>query len=189
MKIKSINPERNSPELYRHRMKATLPTAQAPDLFSWWSQFRVKELVEEDLVGDLTHLWDKYKADYSPGMRAAFTINGRVYGFPYVVEYWPVWYNKAIFKRLRLTPPERWDQFIQLCDAIKASGIPPILSSLQDNWPALILFGEMIIGEDPTLYRNLCLGRARYTDPRVVAAFSLWKKMIEKGYLGSIHKY
>lgn len=172
----------DTPDLYRHRMKAILPTKEAPDLFTWWSQFRVKELVDADLIGDLTPLWDKYKEAYSPGMRAAFTMNGKVYGFPYVVEYWPVWYNKSLFNRLGLTPPDTWKAFIEICETVKQSGIPPILLSLQDSWPAFIWFEEMMIGEDPDLYDDLCLGRVRYTDPRVIRAMTLWKGMIEKGY-------
>ena len=172
----------DTPEVYRHRMRAILPTEQAPDLFVWWAQFRVRELVQQNLVGDLTLLWDKYGQDYSPGMREAFTIDGRIYGFPFVVEYWPVWYNKRIFRRLGLFPPSTWKEFIHVCQSIKARGIPPLLLSLQDGWPAFIWFEEMIIGQDPDLYRDLCLGRVRYTDPRVIKAVALWKQMIDKGY-------
>lgn len=171
-----------SPDLFMHQMKASLPTEQAPELFIWWSTFQVKELVDKGYVGDLTSLWDKYKEDYSPDMRDAFTIGKKVYGFPYVVEYWPVWYNKKIFNRLELKEPETWTEFIDICIALKKSGVPPILSSLQNNWPAFIWFEEMMIGEDPDLYNDLCLGRVKYTDPRVVKACLVWKDMIEKGY-------
>ncbi len=172
----------NTPGVYRHQMKATLPTEQAPDLFIWWSKFRVKELVDDSFVGDITDLWDKHKDSYSKGMRDAFTIGDKVYGFPYVVEYWPVWYNKEIFSRLNLTIPNTWMEFINVCETLKTAGITPILSSLQNEWPSFIWFEEMIIGQDPDLYQDLCLGRVKYTDPRVVKAFLIWKDLINKGY-------
>ncbi len=171
-----------TPDLYWHQMMAGLPTNQAPELFIWWSTFRARELVEHGFVTDLTDLWDKYAADYAPEIREAFTVKGRVYGFPYVVEYWPVWYNKRIFKRLGLQPPSTWAEFIAVCEGLKKAGVTPILSSLQNNWPAFIWFEEMIIGEDPELYNDLCLGRVKYTDPRVVKAYRIWKDMIDKGY-------
>lgn len=170
------------PDLYIHQMKATLPTKEAPELFTWWSQFRVKELIDNHLVGDLTEKWDKYINDYPAGMREAFTFDGKVYGFPYAMEYWVVWYNKSIFKRQGLSKPSTWTEFIHICNTLKASGVTPILSSLQYDWPSFIWFEEMIIGEDPDLYRDLCLGRAKYTDPRVIKACTVWKDMIEKGY-------
>ncbi len=171
-----------APDLYWHQMMANLPTNQAPEMFIWWSTFRARELVEHGFVHDLTPLWDKYAADYDPEIREAFTVNGRVYGFPYVVEYWPVWYNKRIFKRLGLQAPSTWTEFIAVCERLKKAGVKPILSSLQNNWPAFIWFEEMIIGEDPELYRNLCLGKVKYTDPRVVKACRVWKDMIDRGY-------
>ena len=178
-----INPiPSETTDLYRHQMMATLPTEQAPDLFIWWATFRVKELVDSNFVGDITDLWDKYKDDYSKGLRDAFTIGDKVYGFPYVVEYWPVWYNKSIFARLGLEPPKTWKEFIRVCEVLKSSGVTPILSSLQMEWPAFIWFEEMIIGQDPQLYKDLCLGKAKYTDPRVVAAFKVWQNMIKRGF-------
>jgi len=171
-----------TPDLYWHQMMANLPTDQAPELFVWWSTFRARELVEHGFVTDLTALWDKYADDYAPEIREAFTVNGRVYGFPYVVEYWPVWYNKRIFKRLGLKAPTTWNEFIAVCERLKKAKVTPILCSLQNNWPAFIWFEEMIIGEDPDLYQDLCLGRVKYTDPRVVKACMVWKEMIDKGY-------
>lgn len=171
-----------SPELYLHQMKARLATELAPELFTWWSTMRAKELVDEDVTGDLTDLWDKYKNDYSKDLREAFTIGGKVYGFPYTVDYWPVWYNKTIFNRLGLEPPSTWSEFIAICKKLKAAGIPPIMASLQNDWPSFIWFEEMIIGEDPDLYKDLCLGKVKYTDPRVIKACRVWKDMIEKGY-------
>lgn len=171
-----------TPDLFRHQMLAGLPTDQAPELFVWWSTFRARELVEHDFVTDLTDVWDKYADDYSPDMRAAFTVDNTVYGFPYVVEYWPVWYNRKIFDRLGLHAPTTWPEFIAVCERLKAAGVTPILSSLQNDWPAFIWFEEMIIGEDPALYEGLCLGTVAYTDPRVVKACGVWKDMLDNGY-------
>lgn len=171
-----------SPDLYRHQMKSVLPTDQAPELFTWWPSYRAEEMIRKNYVADMTALWDKHDADYSPEVREAFTFKGRVYGFPYVVEYWVVWYNKTIFKRLGLSEPSTWDEFTHICESLKGSGVTPVLSSLQNEWPAIIWFEEMIIGEDPDLYKDLCTGKARYTDPRVLKGCMIWKDMIEKGY-------
>nr|WP_320189876.1 ABC transporter substrate-binding protein [uncultured Desulfobacter sp.] len=169
-------------ELYIHQMKATLPTAQAPDLFTWWSTYRVKELVDRNLVGDLSALWKKHWDEYPKGLRDAFTLDGKMYGFPYGIDYWPVWYNKDIFKQLELKEPANWTEFIHVCDTLKAAGITPILSTIQYKWPAFIWFEEMIIGQDPDLYEKLCRGMVKYTDPRIRKAFTVWQEMINNSY-------
>ena len=172
----------HSTDVFINQMNASLPTRDAPELFVWWSTYRVKNLVDRNLVGDLTHLWNKYGDDYPGEIRAAYTLDGKVYGFPYSIEYWPIWYNKPLFERLAIKPPETWDEFIRACRILKANGIPPILSSLQLKWYSFVWFEELIIGEDPDFYRHLCEGKASYQDARLKKAMQIWRDMIRSGY-------
>ncbi|MDZ7832468.1 MAG: extracellular solute-binding protein [Desulfobacterales bacterium] len=171
-----------STDLYIQQMHASLPTRNAPALFTWWTTYRVKKLVEQDLVADLTHLWDKHADDYPRAIREAHTLNGRVYGFPYSIEYWPVWYNKPLFDRLNIRQPETWEDFIRACQVLKANGIPPILSSLQFEWYAFVWFQALVIGENPDFYKKLCRGQAGYSDAPALKAMLLWQDMIKQGY-------
>ncbi len=169
-------------DLFVSRMMAALPTREAPELFTWWSTARVKTLVDKGLVEDLTDLWDRHGKNYDRAIRDAYTFNGRVYGFPYSIEYWAVWYNKEIFTRLNLQEPRSWAEFMAVCATLKAHGIPPLLSSLQDQWYAFVWFMQLVIGQDPDFYVDLCRGKASYLDPRAQKAMAVWKDMIEKGY-------
>jgi len=126
--------------------------------------------------------WYKHKDDYDKGVRDAYTFEGKVYGFPYSIEYWAVWYNKPLFAELGLEEPETWAEFIAICDRLKTHGIPPILSSLQDKWYAFVWFMAVVIGEDPDLYVDLCEGRISYQDSRIKKAMTVWAGMIKKGY-------
>ncbi len=167
---------------YIASVRAALPTDKAPDLFTWWSTYRVKDLIDQGLVADLTALWDKHKAEYPKGIRDAFTFNGKVYGFCDVVEYWGVWYNKAVFAKYNLKIPTTWSQFISVCDTLKKNGVTPLAQTVQGRWPTFIMFEEMVARQDPQLYVDLCDGKVKYTDPRVKAAFGVWADMIKKGY-------
>ena len=169
-------------DLFISQMKASLPSRDAPEMFVWWAGERVRQLVENDLVTDISHLWDKHAGEYPKSVREAYSIDGRVYGFPYSIEYWPVWYNKPLFERLNIKVPETWPEFIRACEVLKAHSIKPVLSSLQHKWYAFVWFEELLIGEDPDFYEELCQGRARYDAPQVRKAFSLWGDMIRNGY-------
>ena len=83
-------------------VRAALPTTDAPDLFTWWSTYRMKELIDQGLLAPTTELWDKHKDEYSEGLRNAFTFDGEAYGYSYTQEYWPVWYNKDVFAQYNL---------------------------------------------------------------------------------------
>lgn len=169
-------------DLFISQMGANLPTQKAPALFTWWSGSRVADLVEKGLVQDLTQLWDRHKDSYPAAIRLSYTQEDRIYGFPYSVEYWPVWYNKAIFERLNLRPPQSWEAFIEICEILKKEGIPPLLSSLQLSWYATIWFSQLLMNEDPEFYMQLCHEKECYSDPRIEKIMSLWQDMLQKEY-------
>ncbi|MGA2763100.1 MAG: extracellular solute-binding protein [Spirochaetia bacterium] len=167
---------------YIAAVRAALPTEKAPDLFTWWSTYRMKDLIDQGLVADMTDLWDKHKAGYPKGVRDAFTFNGKVYGLCDVVEYWGVWYNKAVFAKYDLTVPTTWAEFLKVCDTLKKNGVTPMEQTVQGRWPTFIMFEEMVARQDPQLYVDLCDGKVKYTDPRVKQAFAVWADLIRKGY-------
>jgi ABC-type glycerol-3-phosphate transport system substrate-binding protein len=164
-------------------VRAALPTKEAPDLFTWWSTYRMKDLIDQGLVAETTALWDNHKAEFSKGLRDAFTFNNKVYGIAYLVEYWGVWYNTEVFAKYNLKPPKTWAEFLKVCATLKAKGITPMLMTVQQRWPTFILFEEMVARQNPDLYVDLCEGRAKYTDPQVKTAFAVWADLIKKGYL------
>lgn len=169
-------------DVYQAAVRAALPTKQAPDLFTWWSTYRMKDLIDQGLLAETTALWDKHKDEYSQGLRDAFTFDGKVYGIADVVEYWGVWYNKAIFAKYNLSIPRTWDEFLAVCDTLKKNGVTPLEETVQGRWPTFIMFEQLIAGESPDLYVDLCQGKAKYTDPRVKHAFQVWADLIAKGY-------
>ena len=64
---------------FQATVRAALPTNKAPDLFTWWSTYRMKDLIDAGLVADMTSLWDKHRAEYPQGLRDALTFNGTVF--------------------------------------------------------------------------------------------------------------
>ncbi len=169
-------------DVYTAAVRSSLLGSDAPELFSWWSTYRIKELVDQGLIADLTDMWDTHADQYSPGIRQAYTFDEKVYGFPYSLQYWAVFYNKEVFAQHDLSPPSTWEEFIEICDILVAHDVTPLLQSVQGRWVTFINFEEFIIGQDPDLYDRLMVGKARYTDPAVRAAFELWRSMIQRGY-------
>ena len=78
-------------DVFMSAVRTALPTNKAPELFTWWSDFRMKPLVDSGLVEDVTPLWEKYKDEYDPAFRSAFEFDGKVYGVPTNLAYWIVY--------------------------------------------------------------------------------------------------
>jgi len=101
---------------YQAAVRASLRTPSAPGIFTWWSGYRMKDLVDAGLVADVSPLWKKYTDAglYNPSLASAYTFNGKIYGIPDLVAYWVVFYNKKVFDKYQLTPPKTWGTNQQL---------------------------------------------------------------------------
>lgn len=172
-----------STDVFTAAVRAALPTQKAPNLFTWWATFWSKELADNGLLSPTTAIWDKYKDEYSADMRTAYTFGDEVYGVPWGVDYWLIYYNKDVYAQLGVTePPKTWDEFIAVCDKAKGAGIAALNQTIVGEWPAFIWFEEICSSVSPTLYNELCYGTKKYTDPEAIEVFKLWQDMINKGY-------
>jgi len=170
---------------YQSTVRAALGTSSAPDLFTFWSGFRMEDLVTSGGLEDLTPIWDKYIAsgEYSAGLASAFTFDNKTYGVPFNVSYWTILYNIDVFTQNNLEPPTTWAEFMTLCDTLKGKGITPLAQTIDGRWPSFILFEELVVrSAGPDFWNSLMAGTAAYDAPEVVEALGVWKDMMDKGY-------
>jgi multiple sugar transport system substrate-binding protein len=167
---------------YQAAIRTSGRTSKVPDLYSWWSGWLMKEIVDAGYAADVTSIWNKNAAHYSKGVRAAFTFGGKTYGAPLYIGYWVLLYNKHIFKDAKLTPPKTWAEFEKALATLKANGVTPLGATIDGRWPGFIYFEEFLLRSNPGLYQRLMAGKAKYTDAGVVKAMKLWGGLIEKGY-------
>ncbi|MDR1248204.1 MAG: extracellular solute-binding protein, partial [Treponema sp.] len=163
-----------STDVYTAAVRSALPTSSTPDLFTWWAGAWTEDLQKSGLLAPVTAIWDKYRDEYSQGIRDMFAIDGQLYSLPWSLEYWLVYYNKDVYSQLGLREPSSWDQFLANCQAIKAAGKTPLNQTIVDEWPAFIIFEEIAASIDPNLYNDLCAGRKKFTDPQAVEIFTIW---------------
>ena len=168
---------------YQTAMQQTIRDQKAPGLFTWWSGSQLQTLVENGLVEDLTSVWESsiYDAGVSQGIADAFTFDGKIYAAPWSVLYNVVLYNKTVFDQYGLKEPETFDEFLQVCETLKSNGVTPIALK-SDSWAGFIWFQALLAAKDVELYKGICDGSIKYTDPRVVEVMEVWKDMLDKDY-------
>lgn len=167
---------------YQAAIRTAGRTSRAPDLYTWWSGWLMKEIVDAGYAADVSNLWNKNASAYGKGIRAAFTFKGKTYGAPLYVSYWVVLYSKKIFKEHKLSPPTTWAQLEKINETLKSNGVTPFGATIDGRWPGFIYFEEFLVRTDPVLYTRLMAGKAKYTDPGVVRAMKLWGEWIDKDY-------
>jgi multiple sugar transport system substrate-binding protein len=167
---------------YQAAIKTTGNTPKVSDMFSWWSGWLMKELVDAGMLADLSPIWEKEGGAYSPGVREALTFDGKQYGVPLNIAYWVTLYNKHTFDKHKVDVPKTWDEFTGACEKLKAADVTPLGCTIDGRWPGFVYFQELMVRKDPSLYTALVDGKAKYTDPAVVDVMNIWGDMIKKGW-------
>lgn len=169
---------------YQQVINSSLPTSDPPDIFTWWSGFRMEDMYNSGNLLDVTDIWESSVAngDLPASMAAAFTFNDRQFGLPLTASYWVTFYNKRLFAEHGLEPPQTWDDLMAIAETLKSAGVAPFYATVGGRWPSFIWWQEFLIKQDPQFYVDLCEGRANYTDDVAVQALEIWRGMIEAEY-------
>lgn len=166
---------------YTTNIKQSLSSSTPPDLFTWWSGTQLKDLVDNDLLSDVTDEWSQFvDLGISDNLKDALTVDGKIYGAPLYVIYNGVIYNKNLFEELGLKEPETLDEFMEICEVIKESGVTPI--GIGSTWQSFVWPMALMGSLNPDLYDKWVGGEVGFDDPQVKEVFYTWAEMIEKGY-------
>lgn len=170
--------------LYQNTLNQATKTGKGPDLLTWWSGYRMVDGAKGGMFADISDVWRDAiaKGDVSKDLQKQFMVGNKTYAIPNGVSYWPMFYNKKKFAEWGLKVPTTWAEFEAVCAAIKAKGVTPLTASVDGAWPSFIWFEQLLISQDPKLYLDLTSNKIKYTDPKVVEVFNIWKGMIDKGW-------
>lgn len=116
----------------------------------------------------------------------AVAVDGKVYSAPSALNIAGAYYNKDIFKKLNLSEPQNWDEFLDVCEKLKTAGITPIANGWKDVWPVsfdIFPFINRLVVDDPDLFAKIDRGEAKYTDPVFINTFKTMSDFFKKGYI------
>ncbi|MGQ9628475.1 MAG: ABC transporter substrate-binding protein [Anaerolineae bacterium] len=172
-------------EDFKQAIRAYLTSSTPPDVLTWFAGNRARFFIDKGLIMDITDLWEEQGWDeaYPKGFKAMSSVNDRVYFLPQTWYWWAVFYRKSIFEKYNLKPPETWEEFLKVCETLKANGVAPIAIGTKYPWTAAGWFDYLNMRVNgPEFHINLMLGKEKYDDPRVKKVFEYWAELIKKGY-------
>ncbi|WP_429793456.1 ABC transporter substrate-binding protein [Brevibacillus borstelensis] len=110
---------------------------------------------------------------------AARGSDGKVYGVPLSINSAVIFYNKKLFEENGLEAPQTWDEFIQVCNALKAKGIIPIAQSGKAAYLLSIthsVFAPSSIGGNEYIEKML-KGEVNFKDPAFIDSIKKMKEL------------
>lgn len=171
---------------YKSTVKMKFASGQGPDFFSWWPNKQAEPLVEAGYVKDLSEL--PMMSNFYEDILEAYTFNGKPYAVPLGMSFLTTWYNKDHFAKAGIDKlPENWDEFIAVCEKLKAAGFTPITVGDKDSF--VIQFGVYQLGasavyhNDTDFDRKLYTGETKFTDPKWVDTMSKYGSLYQNNYV------
>lgn len=168
-------------------LRTALASGTGPDVFYYGGGAGfLGPLVDAGLVMPLTETYEEQDWSHIYEWTKRDSIIGdEVYGIGNELEFIGVYYNIDIFEELGLEVPETFEEFLAVCEALKAAEYIPIAFADGPGWPAYHQFSIMannILGKERL--EEALFGEGRWDDPDVIKAIQLFfVDMNEAGYL------
>lgn len=125
-----------------------------------------------------------WRETLTPGILSTFQYQGKAYAMPSNLSVWTCWYDKRMFRKHGWQPPQTWDEFITLCDKIKAAGIAPL--AFQGKyptyaWPILLTLYERQVPFE-VWYEMQDIKPGAFLKPEFIQAARMLQEMATKYY-------
>lgn len=170
---------------YKEKIKIVVGSEDTPDIFFSWVGDFTERFIREDLILDLTPYLEadpEWKDSFIESQLEQYVnADGMQYGIPFRLDCKLFFYNKAIFDEHNLTVPTTWDEFINVCETLKAAGITPISFGNQEPWSASHYIGTLnqICVPDEVREKDYNPKTGEFTDPGYVEALQYYQQILQ----------
>lgn len=169
---------------YKEKIKIVVGGEDTPDIFFSWVGDFTERFIRENLILDLTPYMEAdaaWKDSLIESQLEQYTNkDGMIYGLPFRLDCKLFFYNQKIFEEHNLEAPKTWDEFMNVCETLKAAGITPIAFGNQEPWSASHYIGTLnqIFVPDDVRARDYDPTSGEFTDPGYVEALEYYQKLL-----------
>ena len=140
------------------RVAGAEQTGDVPDLLASSAGATLAAMADKGLLRDITSevaSWSSPAASDIDGMNL-YAVAGKQYGAPWAMGATAFFYNKTLFTRVGIQPPQTWADFLSTVDKLKNAGIVPFAIAGRDEWPAMNLWSYLLLREaGSSVYRAM----------------------------------
>jgi len=185
----AVNFFQNDP--YKQKLQVAMGAHTPPDIFFGWGGGILKTYIDANDVYDLTPDLDAdptWKNRFLAAVMTAVTFNGKFYGVPNSGMQ-PVlfFYNKNLFNQYHLTPPQTWNDLLQVINTLKQHNVIPIALAGGSKWPYL-MYEEYLVDRfgGPSAFNSVLANQANaWSQDAFIKANTAIQQLVNMGAFGS----
>lgn len=172
-------------DAYKTKIKTALGAGQGPTIIWGWGGGGLRSYVQANQVEDLTSWFDQNAAVKSRLFASSFgaaTIDGKIYAMPCeTVQPIVLYYNKKVFEKVGVQPPQSWGDIMDLVGKFNAKGIAPFSLGGQSRWTNMMwlefLFDRI---SGPEVFQAVFDGQKdAWSNPAAIQALTEMQKLIK----------
>ncbi len=168
-------------QAWQQKVQIYAASNQLPDVFKYWSFPAMTGALANN--GYLLALPEQefVEMGFIPGTFEPNRYNGKLYGLPTTIDFWVVYYNKALFEKTGVKVPATIDELIATAKPFRDQGIIPVVTDGKDAWPLNITWDNLVgrTTGDFTLIQKALARKVKFTDPVFLPATKLFKQMVD----------
>ncbi len=177
-------------EQYKSKLKVLAASNDLPDIgFTWAAGFMDPYVRGNKFAAMDDLLQDELKGKFVAGTTEGYSFDGKTYALPVELNIVPVYYNKEIFSKFNLQPPQTLDDLKVIIRTLNNNGITPVTLGGKDGWPASFWYmylADRIGGPD---LMDKAVANQDFTDPSLLEAARQVQELVNlntfiKGYNG-----
>jgi raffinose/stachyose/melibiose transport system substrate-binding protein len=180
-----IEEEITASQPYTMKLKTAVAAGEAPDAFLVIPGGRMEPYAKEGTVLPVDKYLDEggWRDNYIVSAFDEVSWDGKTYAFPLAVRTTHIWYNKEVFDKYGLEPPETMAELKEIVKTLLDDGVTPFAFGNKERWEGAFwttyLFAR--IGGYET-WKNAVEGKGMgWADPSHVEALALVQELVEMG--------
>lgn len=165
---------------YIAQAEAELIGSKGADLFATFPGAEFSAISKAGLYVNLSSM--PFVKNFNPKLIDAGKMNGKQLALPYQVVFNMPVYNVGLFKKLHLSVPRDWSQFLHTCQVLKSHGDTPIVFAGEVS--AGQFYNDIVMNDvtNPAVFSGLDTGKSKLTDPAFLKSFQQLAVLYKDGY-------
>jgi raffinose/stachyose/melibiose transport system substrate-binding protein len=177
-------------EQYKSKLRVLAASNDLPDIGFTWAAGFMDPYVKGNKFASLDDLLQgELNGKFVAGTTEAYSFDGKTYALPVELNIVPVYYNKEIFVRYNLQPPQTLNELKAIIRTLNDNGVTPVTLGGKDGWPASFWYmylADRIGGPD---LMDKAVTDQDFTDPSLLEAARQVQELVNlntfiKGYNG-----